>query len=53
MTPEEKQIAEIKRVEEALQKTKSEYLKADYGKHLKRLKKELAEYRRWKGKASL
>lgn len=33
-------IKEIERVECALQKTKSEHLKSDYMKYLKRLKKE-------------
>lgn len=34
-------IAEIKRTEQALQTTKSDKLKNDYGKHLKRLQIEL------------
>ncbi len=33
--------AEIKRVEEALTKTNSPFLKRDYEKHLKKLKKQL------------
>ena len=31
--------AEIKRLEEAIKKTKSPYLKRDYKKHIERLKK--------------
>lgn len=38
---------EIERVETALQKTKSEHLKTDYMKYLKRLKR---EYKRGGGK---
>lgn len=34
-------IAEIKRTEQAIQVTKSDKLKNDYGKHLKRLQIEL------------
>lgn len=32
---------EIERVEKAIERTDSEHLKRDYGKYLKRLKKEL------------
>ena len=39
-------IAEIRRVEEALQKTNSRKLKHDYGKHLKRLYQNLRYYDR-------
>lgn len=41
-----RQIAEIERVEQALQKTRSKYLKRDYKKYLARLKRELPECRR-------
>lgn len=44
----EKFIAEIKRLEDAVQKTKSKYLKADYGKRIRRMKKELREYDAYK-----
>lgn len=36
--------AEIKRLKEACRKTKSKYLKNDYGKRIKRMKKQLAYY---------
>ena len=36
-------------VEEALKKTYSPYLKQDYQKHLKRLKKDLREYCYYRG----
>lgn len=39
-------IAEIRRVETALQNTNSRKLKHDYGKHLKRLYKDLHYYDR-------
>lgn len=40
-------VAEIKRVEEALSKTRSPHLRRDYEKYLKRLKKRLrAELRK-------
>ena len=39
-------IAEIRRVETALQNTNSGKLKHDYGKHLKRLYKDLHYYDR-------
>ncbi len=43
-------IAEINRVETALQKTVSHKLKRDYGKHLKRLYKDLKYYDKNYGK---
>lgn len=46
----EKFIAEIKRLEDAVQKTKSKYLKADYGKRIRRMKRELREYDAYKKK---
>ena len=39
-------VAEIERVKAALSKTDSRKLKHDYGKHLKRLTKELLHYDR-------
>lgn len=44
MTALKTHFAEIKRVREALGKTKSERLKKDYHKHLKRLTGEAKEY---------
>lgn len=45
---EEAHIAEMNRLREAIKKTDSEYLKADYSKALKRMKRELKEYRRFR-----
>lgn len=39
-------IGEIRRVEDALSRTKSNKLKHDYGKHLKRLHRDLKYYDR-------
>lgn len=39
--------AEIARVEKAVATTKSDYLRRDYEKYLKRLKHEYANYLRW------
>lgn len=47
MNAEEKQIAEIKRVKAAMQKTESKKLKKQYGKYLFRLENDLNEYRKW------
>lgn len=44
MSPREKHIEEIHRLEEAYEKTKSNMLKRDYGKAILRMKKELDEY---------
>lgn len=44
MTPREKHIAEMKRLEEAIAKTRSEHLKRDYGKRLRKMRSELKEY---------
>ena len=46
----EELIREIMRVEEALQKTTSHKLKHDYGKHLKRLYRDLSYYNKHYGK---
>ena len=37
-------VNEIKRLEKAMEKSKSEYLKKDYAKNIKELKSELKEY---------
>ena len=44
MTQREIQIEKIKRLEEALIKTKSKYLKRDYEKAIKKLKRDLMYY---------
>lgn len=44
MTAREAHIAEMRRLEEAIAKTKSEKLQKDYGKALKRMRRELREY---------
>lgn len=46
----EELIAEINRVETALQKTTSHKLRHDYGKHLKRLYRDLRYYDKHYGK---
>lgn len=46
----EELLAEINRIETALRKTTSKKLKNDYGKHLKRLYKDLHYYDRQMGK---
>lgn len=45
---EKEHIAEMNRIRVAMTKTKSKYLLADYSKALKRMNKELSEYRRFK-----
>lgn len=50
---EERQMAEIERMNQAMIKTSSPYLKRDYGKAIKRMKAELREYRAWKSKNGL
>lgn len=44
-----RQVAEIKRLKEAMQKSKSKYLKRDYYKRIGTLQNELKEYCRYKG----
>lgn len=44
MTPREKHIAEMRRLETAIKQTKSESLKKDYGKALKKMRHELKIY---------
>lgn len=48
MTAEELHIAELRRTLDAIAKTKSPRLTVDYGKHITRQLKELAEYRKWR-----
>ena len=45
----EKFVEEMKRLEVAIEKTKSPYLKHDYTRALKRMKLELAYYDKFKG----
>lgn len=44
LSPRERHVAEIKRLEDAYEKTKSNMLKRDYGKAISRMRKELDEY---------
>lgn len=44
MSKRDEYVAEIKRLEDASRQTTSKYLKSDYGKRLKKMKKELALY---------
>lgn len=48
---EQRQMAEIERMRVACNKSKSEYLRRDYQKSIKRMERELREYRAWKKKA--
>lgn len=48
MNAEERQVAEIKRVKAAMQKTESKKLKKQYGRYLFRLESDLNEYRKWR-----
>lgn len=41
-------VAEIERMEDAIRRTKSKYLMVDYTRAVKRLKKELRDYDRFK-----
>ena len=45
----EKFVAEIERLEEAIEKTDSKYLKRDYTKAVKRMKRELEDYDKFRG----
>ena len=45
----EKHVAEMERLKTAISKTKSEHLKRDYEKALRRMENELKEYDRYKG----
>ena len=47
MTQREKFVAEIKRMEQAMSQTDSMYLRKDYDRGIKRMKRELAEYDRF------
>ena len=44
-----RQVEEIDRLKEAIRKTKSNYLKNDYAKNMRTLKRELKEYCRYRG----
>lgn len=46
-------VNEMKRIEEALQKTKSPYLKRDYSRTLKNMKRELRDYDNFKKQAEI
>lgn len=41
-------VSEIRRLEEAVDKTKSKYLRRDYSRAIQKMKSELAEYDRYK-----
>ena len=45
----EKHVAEMDRLKDAMARTKSNHLRCDYGRALKRMQKELEEYDRYKG----
>lgn len=47
----ERHAAEMERLEDAMKRTTSNHLKCDYGRALKRMRKELEEYDRYKGGA--
>lgn len=42
-------VAEIERIEDAMRRTNSKYLVADYKKSMKRLRRELADYDKFRG----
>ena len=44
-----RQVEEIDRLKEAIRKTNSNYLKNDYAKNMRTLKRELKEYCRYRG----
>lgn len=48
MNSRAKHLQEMQELRQAIEKTKSPYLKKDYGKALKRKERELREYDRWK-----
>ena len=45
---EQRQVAEINRMKNAMGKTSSSFLKRDYSKAIKRMESDLKEYRAWK-----
>ena len=47
-----KHIAAMDRLRDAIQRTDSEYIKRDYVKALKRMKRELAEYDRYRNQGT-
>lgn len=49
MKAAQRQVAEINRLKQAVEKTNSQYLKNDYSKNIKTLTAELREYCGWKG----
>lgn len=49
----EKFVDEMKRIEEALKKTKSKYLKKDYSKALRDMKRELRDYDKFRKQAEI
>ena len=51
MTQRDKFVAEIKRMEQAMSQTDSMYLRKDYNRGIKRMKRELLEYDRFHGSA--
>lgn len=44
-----RQLEEIKRLKRAINKTKSQYIKNDYSKNIRKLQKELKEYCQYRG----
>ena len=42
-------VAEMNRLKDEMARTKSNHLRCDYGRALKRMQKELEEYDRYKG----
>ena len=48
MSPRDRHIAEMRRLEEAISKTKSEKLRTDYGKALRRMQHELKIYDKYR-----
>ena len=49
----EKHVCEMRRLSEAIQKTKSEHLKTDYIKAYRRMYRELKEYDEWHKKQNV
>jgi hypothetical protein len=45
----EKYVAEMDRLKDAMERTTSNHLRCDYGRALKRMRKELEEYDKYKG----
>lgn len=51
MNAEQRHVAEIERIKEAIKKTNSRMLKRDYAKYLRDLEQELREYRNFRKEA--